>query len=61
MLSIASALDRALLAVSAEIQEEPTVYITGGNALILRNWLETRTRYRANLVLEGLAFIVADN
>ena len=61
MLSIASALDRALLAVSAEIQEEPTVYITGGNALILSNWLETRTRYRTNLVLEGLAFIVADN
>ena len=60
MLSIASALDRALLTVSAEIQEEPTVYITGGNASILSGWLETRTRYRANLVLEGLAFIVAE-
>lgn len=60
MLSIASALDRALLAVSAEIQEEPTVYITGGNASILSGWLETRTLYRANLVLEGLACIVAE-
>ena len=61
MLSIASAVDRALLTVSAEIRESPTVYITGGNALVLSSWLETRAQYRPNLVLEGLTFIVAEN
>ena len=61
MLSIASAVDRALSTVSAEIRESPTVYITGGNALILSSWLETRAQYRPNLVLEGLTFIVAEN
>ena len=61
MLSIASAVDRALLTVSTEIRESPTVYITGGNALILSSWLETRAQYHPNLVLEGLTFIVAEN
>jgi len=60
MLSVAGALDRALAAVSAGIGEQPTVYITGGDARVLSPWLETRTRNRANLVLEGLAFIAAE-
>lgn len=60
MLSLAGALDRALTAVSKGVPDEPTVYITGGDAQGLAAWLETETRYRANFVLEGLAFIAAE-
>ena len=60
MLSVASALDRACGVVSVEVGEQPTVYITGGAARVLSLWLETETQYRADLVLEGLAFIAAE-
>jgi pantothenate kinase type III len=60
MLSVASALDRAIAVLAAGDKERPTVYITGGNALILSDWLETKTQYRANLVLEGLAFVAVE-
>ena len=57
MLSLAGALDRALSAVAAGLQTRPTVYITGGDAPRLSEWLETGTEYRRHLVLEGLAAI----
>ncbi len=60
MLSLAGALDRALSAVSGGLGAPPTVYITGGDARVLSTWLESATQYRANLVLEGLAFIAAE-
>ena len=60
MLSLAGALDRALTVVSKEVPDKPTVYITGGDAQGLAAWLETETRYRANFVLEGLAFIASE-
>ena len=61
MLGLAGAVDRALDAVAKEVQGELTVYITGGDALVLSAWLETETQFRANLVLEGLAFIAAES
>ena len=61
MLSLAGALDRALAAVANEVRGAPTVYMTGGDAQVLSAWLETETQYRANLVLEGLAFIAAES
>jgi len=60
MLSVASALDRAIAVLAVGDKERSTVYITGGNALILSDWLETKTQYRANLVLEGLAFVAVE-
>jgi len=61
MLSIASALDRALAAIAAKLREQPVVYITGGDARVFSAWLETETQYRANLVLEGLAYIATES
>ena len=61
MFGISSALNRALIAIMDEIKEKPVVYITGGHAEVLSSWLETRTEYRQNLVLEGLALIATKN
>ena len=61
MLGLAGALDRALGAVSRGLRGDPTVYLTGGDAQPLSQWLETAVQYRANLVLEGLAFIAAES
>lgn len=57
MLSIAAALDRATAAVAAEGLRSPTILLTGGDAAVLRPWLETTVRTSADLVLAGLAYI----
>jgi len=61
MLAIASALDRAVRAVEPRVGAAPRVYITGGDAPDLRDWLETKVEPRADLVLEGLALFAAEH
>ena len=54
-LAVAAAIDRAVATVETALGERPTVYLTGGDASMLRGWLETEVEMRADLVLEGLA------
>lgn len=61
MLAIAGGLDRALRGASAGAPRRPAVLISGGDGQMLSRWLETETRYRANLALEGLAIIAAES
>jgi type III pantothenate kinase len=53
-LALSAALDRAVVTVERALGTPPVVYLTGGDAEALRDWLETRTELRADLVLEGL-------
>lgn len=57
MLGLAGALDRAVSAITGELDEQPSVYLTGGDATRLSPWLETPCEYRPHLVLEGLGSI----
>jgi type III pantothenate kinase len=57
LLATAAALDRAADAVKTELGAAPTVFLTGGDAERLATWLETPTRFSADLVLAGLAFL----
>jgi type III pantothenate kinase len=59
MLALAGALDRAVRTVAAAVGT-PTVYLTGGDAPLLADWLETEVEARADLVLEGLALFAAE-
>jgi len=61
MLAISAALDRAVRAVAAAVGTVPRVYLTGGDAMQLRDWLETKVEPRADLVLEGLALFAAEH
>jgi type III pantothenate kinase len=54
-LALAAALDRAVATVARALGAAPAVYLTGGDAVALQGWLETRVELRADLVLEGLA------
>ncbi|HVY67014.1 MAG TPA: type III pantothenate kinase [Gammaproteobacteria bacterium] len=60
MLALAAALDRAVRTVAAALGVVPKVYLTGGDAAQLRDWLETQVETRADLVLEGLALFAAE-
>jgi type III pantothenate kinase len=53
-LALSAALDRAVATVERALGARPAVYLTGGDAQVLRGWLETRVELRADLVLEGL-------
>ena len=57
MLGLAGALDRAVSAVAGELDEQPAVYLTGGDATGLSPWLATPCEYRPHMVLEGLGSI----
>lgn len=59
MLGVAAGLERALDTVAEALGRRPTVLLTGGDAPLLRDWLETDVQLRADLVLEGLAFMAA--
>ena len=61
MLALAAALDRAVRTVATAVGAPPTVYLTGGDAAQLRDWLETKVEPRADLVLEGLALFAAEH
>ena len=57
MLGLAGALDRAVSAVAGDLDEQPAVYLTGGDATRLSPWLATPCEHRPYLVLEGLGYI----
>jgi type III pantothenate kinase len=57
LVAIAAALDRAVAAVAKELGAGPTVFLTGGDGERLAAWLETPTRFSADLVLAGLAYL----
>ncbi len=59
MLGLAAALDAASTAVAAELGSAPRVLLTGGDAKLVRAWLETKAELRPNLVLEGLAYMAS--
>jgi len=61
MLAISAAIDRAVRAVAEAAGTAPRVYLTGGDAVELVPWLETRVEARADLVLEGLALVAAEH
>ena len=61
MLALAAALDRAVRTVADALSTDPMVYLTGGDATVLRDWLETQVEQRADLVLEGLALFAAEH
>jgi len=61
MLALAAALDRAVRTVATAAGAAPRVYLTGGDAAVLREWLETKVEPRADLVLEGLALFAAEH
>lgn len=57
MLSVSAALREALRTVAAALGATPACMLTGGDGPQLQAWLETEVQTRADLVLEGLAFI----
>ena len=57
LLGLAAGLDRAVSAVAGDLDEQPAVYLTGGDATRLFPWLETTCERRPHLVLEGLGSI----
>jgi len=61
MLALAAAVDRAVRTVAGVLGAAPRVYLTGGDAAPLREWLETKVEPRADLVLEGLALFAAEH
>jgi type III pantothenate kinase len=61
MLALAAALDRAVRTVATALAVTPAVYLTGGDAAQLRNWLESAVEPRADLVLEGLALFATES
>jgi type III pantothenate kinase len=61
MLALAAARDRAVRTVAAALGAAPRVYLTGGDAAPLREWLETKVEPRADLVLEGVALFANEH
>lgn len=59
-LALSAALDRAVATVERALGARPIVYLTGGDAEPLNDWLETSVELRADLVLEGLALFADD-
>ena len=59
-LALAAAVDRAVVTLTGALGSAPAVFLTGGDAEILRGCLETRVELRADLVLEGLRLFAAD-
>lgn len=61
LLAVAAAVDRAVSVVAAAWGAPPRVLLTGGDGPTLAAWLECVPQYRADLVLEGLAYIVSQS
>lgn len=59
MLAAAAALDRAYRTVAMALGAEPPLLLAGGEAEGILPWLEITVQLRADLVLEGLALIMA--
>lgn len=60
LLAPAAAFDRMANIVGAELKRPPIVYLAGGEANLLKPWLETDVQVEADLVLKGLALIAAE-
>jgi len=60
MLALAAGLDRAVDTVAQVLGTPPRVYLSGGDAALLRGWLETGVELRADLVFEGLALFTTE-
>jgi type III pantothenate kinase len=60
LLAPAAGFDRAAAMVERELGKRPVVYLAGGDAGLLRPWLETEVEVEADLVLKGLALIAAE-
>lgn len=58
LLGVAAGIDRAVATVRDALDAAPAVLVTGGDAALLADWVETPARVRADLVLEGLALLV---
>lgn len=56
-LAISAALDRAAGVVADKLGAQPCVFLAGGDARTLENWLESEVQLTPDLVLEGLAVI----
>jgi len=59
-LALGAAVDRAAGVVADKLGVAPRVYLTGGDAPALRNWMESEVTYEPDLVLEGLAIIARE-
>jgi type III pantothenate kinase len=59
-LALAAAVDRALTDVGRTLRAVPALLVTGGDGEALMRWLESEGSFRADLVLEGLAALAAD-
>jgi type III pantothenate kinase len=59
-LAIAAAVDRALATVVEALASDVALFLTGGDAARLSEWLASRAEVRADLVLAGLAAIADD-
>jgi type III pantothenate kinase len=59
-LALAAAVDRALSEVAAGLSQPLAVFVTGGDAAQLAEWLASDVTVSADLVLDGLAVVAAD-
>ncbi len=59
-LALAAAVDRAAAAVATALDAKLTMFLTGGDAPVLADWLASEASVKADLVLEGLALIGRD-
>lgn len=57
MLGLSAGLAVAVATVAEALGKVPPLLLTGGDAHLLAGWLETDAQTRADLVLEGLAYI----
>jgi type III pantothenate kinase len=57
LLALAAGIDRAVGTTAKALEAAPAVLLTGGDAMVLEPWLETRVQVIADLVLDGLALI----
>jgi type III pantothenate kinase len=59
-LAQAGAIDRAIATVEGALESILAVILTGGDASLLAEWLASKATVRADLVLDGLAAVAAD-
>ena len=57
ILAVAAAVDRAVRIAATVAQEQPAVLIGGGDANLVRSWLESPAEVQPDIVLEGLRIV----
>jgi type III pantothenate kinase len=58
--ALAAAVDRCVATVAEVLGQNIPVLLTGGDAAVLEDWLASKAQVKADLVLEGLAVIAAE-